>query len=235
VIYSQSKTLFISLLCALVIISFSVTAKDEDNRITSGYSKFASHYLKPKSREKGPVRTEFLINPDISGSLNWDPNFYKRHLLLREFKKGANRFLYELESNLLSNSSKCYTRISSKFINIELLVNQLDYNEVEDDYLLDLNVSSSEIDIKVPISLEYINFVSRANGKLKLDMDSKSELRTLGFVHTKDVINQNLETLITHLYSKRKKVKKKYKERLDNCLKAMTVKLESISIDAAQS
>jgi len=230
----------LALVTCLTIVSLNIVPANawatESAQTVAEYSK---HYTKAKKREKGPVRISFTLDNTLTSSVDWDENFYKRHIVLREIKKGGNRYLYEFENDLMDNTSKCYYLKKSKYVNFDTQVNMIDVQVRKSkanklNYAVNIGMTTKSLASESydELIINKLSFKSKKRGKFSLNAEHKSELRQFGFNNAKNAVMENLSEVISYLHQGTRKPTDMTSQRIAECLAVMEIKVNHISLDA---
>jgi len=207
--------------------------------IVPAVAQYSKHYTKAKKREKGPVRISFTLDHTLTSSEDWDESFYKRHIVLREIKKGGNRYFYEFENDLMDKTSKCYFLKKRKYVSFDTLVNMLDVqvnkskaNKLSYSLSIGMTTKSLTTEAYDELMINTLRFKSKKRGKFSLSADHKNELRQFGFSNAKNAVIENLDQIITYLHQGSRVSKDITTQRIADCLAVMKIKVNHISLDA---
>lgn len=170
-------------------------------------SPLVSLYKQTGKPEKGPVRIRFEIDDSLATKVEWDEDFYKRHLILREVKKGFTGYMYQFENDLISPESQCDGRNSKAHVNVVLKVSDITTGYSNDDFMnfyqlkLDSSINYTVAEV-APIKAElgYIQFNEPRKGRLKLSHGAIKKLRKHGNRTAKLFVEGKLEALIALLH-----------------------------------
>ncbi|PKG83284.1 hypothetical protein CXF85_11175 [Colwellia sp. 75C3] len=230
----------LALLTCLAVVSLNVEGvKAMSAETTPTAAEYSKHYTKAKKREKGPVRISFTLDHTLTSSADWDDNFYKRHIVLREIKKGGNRYLYEFENDLMDNTSKCYYLKKRKYVSFDTHVNMLDVQVNQSkanklNYRMNIGLSTKALATETydELMINDLSFKSKKLGKFSLNAEHKRELRQFGFNNAKNSVMKDLNELISYLHQGTRTSTDITTQRIADCLAVMEIKVNHITLDA---
>lgn len=190
-----------------LLTSNSKATQTANGELSLKSSPLVSLYKKTGKPEKGPVRIRFEIDDSLATKVEWDEDFYKRHLILREVKKGFTGYMYQFENDLISAESQCDGRNSKAHVNVVLKVSDISTGYSNDDFMnfyqlkLDssINYTVSEVE-PIKAELGYIQFNEPRKGRLKLSHGAIKKLRKHGDRTAKLFVEGKLEALIALLH-----------------------------------
>jgi hypothetical protein len=230
--YSLNKRVVtnILLLVILLLSTISIEASNDNSLVSESLvnNDKVQLYIQKDRPEKGPIRVSFEIDDTLATKVSWDTNFEKRHLILREVKKGFTGYMYELENDLISPESQCDNRNSLSHVNVVLKVSEITTGYKNEDFM---NFYRLKLDSAIlytqnkynssKAELGYIQFNEPRKGRLKLSFGAIKKLRKHGDKLAQSFAQAKLPELITYLHEGIQGTKAQISEKVLVCQQTM--------------
>ncbi len=235
-LYRLNKYFMLSLLGTFTVLAADVPVDAAGNSLKG--SPLVSLYKQKTKPEKGPIRIRFIIDDSLATKVEWDESFYKRHLILREVKKGFTGYMYQFENDLLSATAECDERNAQAHVSVVLKVSDISTGYSNEDFMnfyqLKLDSSINYTVAEFPSSkteLGYIQFNEPRKGRLKLSHGAIRKLRKYGDQIADAFVQAKLQELIAHLHKGIKGSKEQVSQKMAVCQQAMDDNLDDMKSD----
>lgn len=161
----------------------SNSINNRDNKATLLKNQYTSQYKGNRYQDSGPIRFKLVTTQAVDRYQSWDRDFYKRHLILREVKKGFTSYMYILESQILEMGGRCSIDFGNQYIYVQINTIDIAANQP---YSFSQNLRDLQLEFAIhsqrfPVQrFSTISFERNNHKKYRLTIQHREKLRNYG-------------------------------------------------------